>query len=774
MSNLSLPILFALSRGGAGGGAAQNTHIGSSRGVSQVSITSSTGTGTTIPAADATASGVMSVEQVGKLNGVAENATRVIVENNLTSQNTTNALSAAQGKVLKDGVDALTTAVDSKQPVLVSGTSIRTLNGASLLGSGNIAINTVTDISATASAASVTISSSTGAGTTINAATSSLAGLLAPGEKVKLAGIEEGATANQTNAFLLNRQNHTGQMPVTDIADFNAAVVAVTETAINALAGGSIAASKYPYRTARQRVRVATFGDDNALIGQVTTPNASAFDYVTETFGGAGNTRSVGASNLSAWSTHLFYPSAKLVFDGGVSGQSTSQFLGRDIEARALTRKSLTDLYEARPDVVILRGVSIHDLTDINSGNYSTVVADTLSRHQRVIASILSKGIPVIDVLGHGYGDGAAATAAAPDLVRNAIVEINSTLKAATTTYGGMVQMIDPFDVGIRLATGKIDANYTQDGLSLNVGAQLVLAAEEAKCLVKLFGEAMSRPFGGYNRVTDPEMTSTVVWGGGVRPTSHNVTVSAGTPAQSKIEVISGKTYWTFDLPVTANTPVTIDWTTPVTINAKPSIVKGSKLGASLPFYSKYVGSRFRFTALNANLSVSKTGAGTIQSRLAGGGVQGGFVSEAVLNLVSMDFQVPETFTVNHSSSLVFSATIVPETTGVIKLGFGVPHVGVDAYPDSVSDIVEAVEVVVDLAAMGLLGKPHTLTVSPANATTVKIEASTDSGVTYNVVSYATQRSVIDFDASPLETPITDLRFSRSSGTGVSSFSVRG
>ena len=53
------------------------------------------------------------------------------INNTLTSTSTTEALSANQGKELK-------TIVDTKQATLVSGTSIRTINGATLLGAGDL------------------------------------------------------------------------------------------------------------------------------------------------------------------------------------------------------------------------------------------------------------------------------------------------------------------------------------------------------------------------------------------------------------------------------------------------------------------------------------------------------------------------------------------------------------------------------------------------------------------------------------------------------------
>ena len=46
-----------------------------------------------------------------KLDGITAQANKTIVDNSLTSTSTTNALAAAQGKALKDLIDALTTRV---------------------------------------------------------------------------------------------------------------------------------------------------------------------------------------------------------------------------------------------------------------------------------------------------------------------------------------------------------------------------------------------------------------------------------------------------------------------------------------------------------------------------------------------------------------------------------------------------------------------------------------------------------------------------------------
>lgn len=48
-----------------------------------------------------------------KLNSIEQNATNTVIVNNLTTNNTSQALSAAQGKALKDALDALTSRVSA-------------------------------------------------------------------------------------------------------------------------------------------------------------------------------------------------------------------------------------------------------------------------------------------------------------------------------------------------------------------------------------------------------------------------------------------------------------------------------------------------------------------------------------------------------------------------------------------------------------------------------------------------------------------------------------
>lgn len=62
-----------------------------------------------IPVATETQNGLMSSEMVTKLDGVAIGANETIVVDNLTTSSATSALSAGQGKVLKEGLDQVNT-----------------------------------------------------------------------------------------------------------------------------------------------------------------------------------------------------------------------------------------------------------------------------------------------------------------------------------------------------------------------------------------------------------------------------------------------------------------------------------------------------------------------------------------------------------------------------------------------------------------------------------------------------------------------------------------
>lgn len=56
------------------------------------------------------------------------------------------------------------------------------------------------------------------------AATTSEFGLMSPSDKTKLDGVQSGATANQTDSYLLNRVNHTGTQAISTVSGLQTAL----------------------------------------------------------------------------------------------------------------------------------------------------------------------------------------------------------------------------------------------------------------------------------------------------------------------------------------------------------------------------------------------------------------------------------------------------------------------------------------------------------------------------------------------------------------------
>jgi hypothetical protein len=130
---------------------------------------------------------------------------------------------------------------DRVAALLVAGTNI-TLNyndaansltiNASGGGSGT------TNLTYTASPTNGLVNSDTGTDATLPLVDGTNAGLMAPAQNTKLAGVATGATANSPDATLLARANHTGTQTASTISDFNASSRGLTEAML--IAGSNV------------------------------------------------------------------------------------------------------------------------------------------------------------------------------------------------------------------------------------------------------------------------------------------------------------------------------------------------------------------------------------------------------------------------------------------------------------------------------------------------------------------------------------------------------
>ena len=303
-------------------------------------------------------------------------------------------------------------------------------------------------------------------------------------------------------------------------------------------------------------LRVATFGDSTANVGLGNTDNA-IFDAP---FPASGPT--IVSYELSKWSVYQRYPQAKMVANGGISGETTTQMLARDSAAYSATRKAITDVLALAPDVVILRCGSINSLTPITPANYDATIATTYAEHCRIVQRFLSAGVAVVDEGLFGYS-GAVATY--PDLVRSALVTLRG-------MYRDYIASLDKphavyLDAGLCDATGNYISGASNDGVHLNMYGSQVLAAVEAQALTLLFGASSGPRFPGANLIGNALFANTGSVAYGTAPTGYSATGNNATLANAKLEVIDGKVYWTVEVtPTTASNGVTLN--TPFDVTA--------------------------------------------------------------------------------------------------------------------------------------------------------------------------------------------------------------
>lgn len=114
---------------------------------------------------------------------------------------------------------------------LMTDTERQKLEGIASGAQVNVATNLALG-AATANAREIT--SSTGGSVTLPAATSSTAGLMTAAESTKLGTVATNASANSSDAFLLNRANHSGTQPLSTITGVG------TAAAMNVLGVGGV------------------------------------------------------------------------------------------------------------------------------------------------------------------------------------------------------------------------------------------------------------------------------------------------------------------------------------------------------------------------------------------------------------------------------------------------------------------------------------------------------------------------------------------------------
>lgn len=285
-------------------------------------------------------------------------------------------------------------------------------------------------------------------------------------------------------------------------------------------------------------LRVATFGDSTAIAAQLATDNQD-LRYVLTPYPASGTTSNYMYNEK--WALAMFYPQAYLVGNFGIPGQKTTDMIAREVAAASATRRAVADLIAVFPDVVILRGGSINNISSITPATYDAVVATCYAEHCQILQRLLTGVGVVVDEGIFGY----SGATTYPDLVRSALLTLNQMFASYAAQYPGRIYMLDTSI--LRLADGNYAPGVSYDGTHLNSAGGIILGQAEAKLLTRIFGAPSVGPrYKGANFVSNPLMANTTAVAYGIVPTGWSFGATTNcTVSDAKIEVINGETWAT-------------------------------------------------------------------------------------------------------------------------------------------------------------------------------------------------------------------------------------
>lgn len=302
-------------------------------------------------------------------------------------------------------------------------------------------------------------------------------------------------------------------------------------------------------------VRVGTFGDSTANFGTPQSPDTQDATIYTASFPASGAT-TLGKA-LNKWALDVLYPQAFVVVNGGISGESTTSMLARDAAASSTTRKAITDVLAAKPDVVLFRGGSINDVQAL-SAPISQASLDTIYNQHVILAErLMSGGALVIDEGIFGYSPG-SGTQADIDARRAALLSLNTRFEAYAATQPGKIVFLDTLNM-LHDSTGAFLSNTTVDGIHLSVWGQYLVSQAEAAILSQAFGRSGGPRYPGANLITNALMHTTGSVAFGTTATGFAVGAFNSTRQNAKIETLWGRRWQTCEYVITgANATGTI------------------------------------------------------------------------------------------------------------------------------------------------------------------------------------------------------------------------
>lgn len=336
-------------------------------------------------------------------------------------------------------------------------------------------------------------------------------------------------------------------------------------------------------------LRVATFGDSTADWGSVRATASTDQQVCDVAFGGALVSLTVARNKTMIQN---LYPAARIIANGGIGGQTVAQMIARETLAVSATRKSLQDVIDLAPDLIIFRGGSINSISGFTTATPQASIDAVFDQHMQIIYAALAAGVPVLDTGIAGYDASGGVAPAAADLafIRATIVQLNARYKAAIAALPqSMVRYLDLSGI-THDGTGayKPAITHPTDGTHLTPFGQYQQDLAVRDVLTSWFGTSAPNRYNGTNLLGSlAQMPAVSTTGIGDTPTGFAWGINNATRANAKVENRNGKRWATCEFTTTGASPYgRIDL--PFGINgASPTIpiVSGSQYGIEAEFF---------------------------------------------------------------------------------------------------------------------------------------------------------------------------------------------
>lgn len=416
-------------------------------------------------------------------------------------------------------VDATVAGLDAKQDELVSGTNIKTINGTSILGSGDLAVagggggavdsvfgRTGVVVAGTNDYTFAQIGSKpttlsgygivdatplthvgAGGGAHADVVESGASGFMTGAQSAKLAGIAANATANSSDATLLARANHTGTQTASTIQDFSEAV----DDRVSGLlvAGANVTLT---YNDVGNSLTIAAVNGAGATLADG--------DYGDVTVSGTGTSIIIDPATVTL---------AKM------ANLPTDTLIGRDTAGTGVPEQlTVTGGLEFTGAGGIQTGAFTGDVTKSAGGTALAIAAGsvTYSKMQSIGTDTLigrdtaATGAPEAITVGGGIeftGTGGIQTSALTGAVTKSAGSTTTTLSNSTVTLANLANLAQDQFIGRVTASTGVPETAT-----ITAAARTVLDDTSVDAMLNTLGGATATGTGAVVRANTPTLVT--------------------------------------------------------------------------------------------------------------------------------------------------------------------------------------------------------------------------------------------------------------------------